>query len=608
MIKRYKEIFFGLLLGLAMWVADAQMHAMMPANSANAQASLVEEIFSPDDLPLTIRTLYVSFALLVGWLLWRSNQQERIANTPVRQEEIFYCQISYPATLISEAAMKLLRGGEWNPERVEAFNRINHHARQIENSRNTLPRYSDTIALDSPATSVIEAEVKSWWERLNAVNVTRAVASVSLMVSVAFGVRFVTVLFVYDEQLMSTRGDFEFGWEVGRVAKSLVNGHGFSSPLWGETGPTAWLTPVYALLLAGVFTIFGTYTTASAIVILSLNSLFSALTIIPLTRIAHKIFGGKIAVGVGWAWALFPYAIFIAAFRVWGECLDALLLTLVFLQALRLAESERLSLWFSCGALVGFAALTNPNTLSVMPGLWGWACYRLRHRGVRWKTPLLAALIVLLLVVTPWFVRNYAAFHQFVPFRSNFWLEFQLGNNQEAITMKTGDAHPASHPQELTEYQRLGELKYMQVKREQSLAYIATHPGAFVRLTLRRIVSVWTGFWSLNPAYLASEPLQVPFVFFSTTLTLLMALGLFVVWHQHYEALAPLAVILVCQPLAYYLTHPALEYRHAIDPIILLLAACGTACVLSWGQKKTIATTLNCISEKEQKTNDISFL
>lgn len=338
MIKRYKEIFFGLLLGLAMWVADAQMHAMMPANSANAQASLVEEIFFPSDLPLTIRTLYVSFALLVGWLLWRSNQQEQVANTPVRQEELFYCQISYPATLISEAATKLLRGGDWNQESVEAFNRINHHARQIESSLNPLPRYSDTIALDSPFTGEIEAEVKSWWERLNAVNVTRAVGSVTLMVSVAFGVRFATVMFVYDEQLMSARGDFEFGWEVGRVAKSLVNGHGFSSPLWGETGPTAWLTPVYALLLAGVFTIFGTYTTASAIVILSLNSLFSALTIIPLTRIARKIFGGKIAVGVGWAWAFFPYAIFIAAFRVWGECLDALLLTLVFLQALRLAR------------------------------------------------------------------------------------------------------------------------------------------------------------------------------------------------------------------------------------------------------------------------------
>lgn len=30
MIKRYKEIFFGLLLDLAMWAADAQMHVMMP--------------------------------------------------------------------------------------------------------------------------------------------------------------------------------------------------------------------------------------------------------------------------------------------------------------------------------------------------------------------------------------------------------------------------------------------------------------------------------------------------------------------------------------------------------------------------------------------------
>src|ERR1700691_1853479 len=60
---------------------------------------------------------------------------------------------------------------------------------------------------------------------------------------------------------------FGFGWEMGRVARSLAEGAGFSSPLPLPTGATAIVGPVYPLLLALVFKISGVYSTASAIAI-----------------------------------------------------------------------------------------------------------------------------------------------------------------------------------------------------------------------------------------------------------------------------------------------------------------------------------------------------
>jgi len=65
---------------------------------------------------------------------------------------------------------------------------------------------------------------------------------------------------------------FGFGFETGRIAASIATGHGFSSPFQPQTGPTAWLAPLYPYLLAGVFKLFGVYTRSSAIVILSINS------------------------------------------------------------------------------------------------------------------------------------------------------------------------------------------------------------------------------------------------------------------------------------------------------------------------------------------------
>src|SRR5215813_9170134 len=89
--------------------------------------------------------------------------------------------------------------------------------------------------------------------------------------------------------------NFEFGWEMGRVGRSIALGHGFSSPYDGETGPTAWEPPLYPFLIGGVFKIFGVYSRASAWVLLSINSLFSTLTCIPIFLIARRSFDESVA-------------------------------------------------------------------------------------------------------------------------------------------------------------------------------------------------------------------------------------------------------------------------------------------------------------------------
>src|ERR1700689_1497336 len=72
---------------------------------------------------------------------------------------------------------------------------------------------------------------------------------------------------------------FEFGWEMGRVARALVSGRGYADPFHGHTGPTAWVTPLYPLLMAAVFKVFGIYTAASAWVVLAIDCVLNALLV-----------------------------------------------------------------------------------------------------------------------------------------------------------------------------------------------------------------------------------------------------------------------------------------------------------------------------------------
>src|ERR1700733_4460804 len=80
----------------------------------------------------------------------------------------------------------------------------------------------------------------------------------------------------------SADNNFGFGWEMGSIGAAIASGHGFSNPFGPATGPTAWEPPLYPYLVAGVFRVFGIYSRASAFVLLTVNSVFSALTCIPI--------------------------------------------------------------------------------------------------------------------------------------------------------------------------------------------------------------------------------------------------------------------------------------------------------------------------------------
>jgi Dolichyl-phosphate-mannose-protein mannosyltransferase len=396
---------------------------------------------------------------------------------------------------------------------------------------------------------------------------------------VALVLRLIVVAFLYPAQLNPRRDYWHFGYETGRIARAIASGRGFSDPLFGQTGPTAWMAPIYPYLVAGVFKLSGIYTVASAIILLSLNGLFSALTCLPVFFMARKSFGTRVGRWAAWAWALFPYAVFLSADAVWETCLTTLLLSLLFLATLYLKDSTRLVSWGGAGLLCGFSALVDPAVIAVAPFLGGWACYRLHGQGRRWVFPATVGGLVMVAAVTPWFIRNYRTFHQFVPFRDNFGLELHVGNNGDTSHWVIDWAHPSVSQAEMAEYRRMGEPGYMAAKRQEAVAFIAGHLRWFAWLTLRRIVFTWTGFWSFDRAYLHEEPFDPVNIPVCTTLTLLALLGLWRAFRLRTQFAVPYALLLLSFPVVFYITHCELRYRHRMDPYLVVLA---TYAVLEW--------------------------
>jgi 4-amino-4-deoxy-L-arabinose transferase-like glycosyltransferase len=392
------------------------------------------------------------------------------------------------------------------------------------------------------------------------------------MVVVALAIRLIVMVFLLPEQLEPQRDHWHFGYETGRIARSIAQGSGFSNPLFGDTGPTAWMTPVYPYLVAGVFKLFGIYTKTSAVVLLSLNALTSALVCVLVFLIARISFGDRIAKWSGWAWAFCPYAIYFPVERIWETWLATLLLCLLFLITLNLEKEEKLGNWIVFGLMWGLAALTSPSLLSVLPFLAGWVIYRRHRRGQRWFAVNVAASIAFLVVVSPWFVRNYEIFHRFVPFRDNMGLVLRLGTKGPTSYWAQSELGPWHNDAEWKEFQQLGELGYMDKKKRQAIEFIRVHPGWYVGMAFRRALFLWTGYWSLDRAYLSQEPLDPPNIVFCTTLTVLALLGLRRALRADCMGNLPYALLLFSFPVIYYITTPEHYYRRPVDPFFVILA------------------------------------
>jgi 4-amino-4-deoxy-L-arabinose transferase-like glycosyltransferase len=418
---------------------------------------------------------------------------------------------------------------------------------------------------------------------------------------VGFVVRVLYMTVAHTYRMRAFGDHFEFGWEMGRIARALATGYGFANPFNGHSGPTAWTPPLYPLILAAVFKVFGVYTLKSAWVILTINSVFSAATAIAIYEIAWRCFGRtqaglKVALWSGWLWALYPAAMQYAVKWVWDMALTAFLFTCVLLLALRIrgvgdgcqlsvvssqartqltTDNRQLTTsWLLFGVLWGLIALSNSSLLTFLPacGLWMiWPALRTRaHLGRTLRNAALAA-VCFAAVISPWVIRNWMAFHAFVPMRSNFGAELY------EATIFSSDGFPwmatlpmAESAPEFQRYERIGEIAYSKQQGEVAKARIRAHPDLFFENALRRVDFFWISVpHPTADSGVAVEAIRrINFSFLSFTGFLGLALAL----RRHIPGAWLFFWAFTLFPLLYYFVTVQARFRHPLEPLICILS------------------------------------
>ena len=323
--------------------------------------------------------------------------------------------------------------------------------------------------------------------------VVAAVTSLWLIVAVAIVCRVGYAYQQVRERSPQTLASVPFEQETGNIAMALATGKGFSSPTRRDTGPTAWLPPIYPFMVAGIFRIFGVFTLHAFYAAAALNILFSAVTCVPIYLAGKRMAGTAAAALAAWLWAFFPNAIMIPFQWIWDTSLTGLLAATILWATLALNQSRPMRDWCAYGFLWGFALLTNPALGAALPFLIGWAFYRegQKVRG-RYARPL-AALGIAILCCIPWTARNYEEFHRFIPMRSNFPFDLWIGNNEVFDDRSPNINARVTRYGEERRYGQLGETAYMQEKWNLAIQFMKTHKQLEMRLTGRRFMSFWLG-------------------------------------------------------------------------------------------------------------------
>jgi hypothetical protein len=417
---------------------------------------------------------------------------------------------------------------------------------------------------------------------------------------VAFGLRVAVILIGHTYKVRTDQANFNFGFEAGRIARSVATGQGYANPFNGASGPTAWLAPLYPLLMAAAFKLFGVYSRGAALALLVVDSAFSAAVAPAVYEIAERCFdargiarrGAKVAAPVAmwsaWIWAVYPGALQYAIHWFWEMSLTVCLFSWAVVVALRLrgvgeggtdlkvpvrSGKANWELWAGLGVLWGLIALSNASLLLCLPATMAWVAWpELRRWRISWRTIAGAALtcVAFAVVLAPWVVRIERALHAFVATRSNFGVELYNSSLPSNDGLPWGTAMPLWQGDPVFQvYERMGEVKFAQMRQKEAMANLRARRGLFVRWTVGRFFFFWDGTPHPANGHAGMEYLrQLSYSFISAC----GLLGLGLMMRRRVEGAGLFALAFLLVPLVYYLVTVQPRFRHPIEPLIAILA------------------------------------
>lgn len=347
-----------------------------------------------------------------------------------------------------------------------------------------------------------------------------------------------------------------------QIATHIVNGEGYSHTYGGILRPTSMMPPLYPYFLS-LFLYLCRDTSSAFLVVSVVQSLIVSLAIFPLYAISNTIFNKKVAIMSSLLFIFYPIFIIqvLVIHQLNFEILCSCLLVYLLLRIKNnFASKEAIYL----GIMLGISTLVNPVFFSFLPVIAIWSyftCPNIPKRKI--VKSLFVIFIISFLIISPWTIRNYNVYGEFV-FMKSTGAYLYRGNNpdytetgfpsQKLPEIDNKTSYPHDHPY------------YGKKIKKMTLEYMVNNPIITVKQFLQKFYDFW---WFPKIA-----PEQTPIIRRITYLPLLL-LGIFgiIITMRRFKEVSALYIPLISFSFSYSIFFVLPRFRIPILPIFFIFSA-----------------------------------
>jgi 4-amino-4-deoxy-L-arabinose transferase-like glycosyltransferase len=347
------------------------------------------------------------------------------------------------------------------------------------------------------------------------------------------------------------------------LARSLLAGQGYRFtehwyPFTPANTPTAHWSFLYPLYLAGIYRLIGYHPLGAR---LFQGIVGGALMCLFIYLIGRRIVSERVALlGAGLA-AVYGYFIYYSV-ALMTETFFIVMVLLCLLVSLQLKDEPSLARWILLGLSLGVATLIRQTILLFAPVLFVWLFWELKGRIRLWHVVVSLGMIVLL--ITPWTMRNYHVYHQFLPLNSNAGYALYASNHPHLGTDWRNEDVVVPVPEELAG-QNEAAINHALLRK--GIGFVLEDPGRYLWLILDKALEYFQ-FWPSsqsssisNLVRVLSFGLYMPFMLLGLLLSL-----------SHWRNYIPLYLFATVHTGIHLISWPSIRYRLPVDAVLMLFA------------------------------------
>ncbi len=355
--------------------------------------------------------------------------------------------------------------------------------------------------------------------------------------------------------------DDTLSWNA--VAWNLANGKGFKEI---DGSPTHIRPPIYPILLAGIYLLFG----HKFIYVLIFQSIFGALTVIIVFLICKEIFEKQIIANLtGLFLCIYPPLIVYTQI-IGSETLYTFLLSLVIHFFIKWMKQKRKKDIIIGSLLLGITNICRSTTIFYIFFLLGVLIWTTPEMRIFSQIKIfIICIIISFTPVLPWTIRNYITFNRFLLVNTSagelFWSGTYLPwdgicktDRDQNFFEKFNLPNPVDNERKMF---------------REGFKNIIENPAGFIKLSIKKFLRFW--FQPVGAVLISKKSVILSYIiYFFHFLWIIFAVYGFIKSPEKILHL-PITVLFIYYGIMHNLIAPIARYRLPIEPYIMIFAVYG---------------------------------